>query len=115
MGLQSQEELGTYVDFYFLPVDISEDFGGKSCFNLKSGSSSDHGIESNDFWCSGCALASRSGHSRFDLTDVRSLMGSHGCGGLYNCPVMCPDTVILGPEEPAGLAHPLLGLHILRF
>ena len=47
--------------------------------------------------------------------DVRSLMDSHGCGGLYICPVMCPDTVILGPEEPADLAHPLPGLLILWF
>lgn len=29
MGLQSQEELGTCVDLYFLPVEISEDLGGK--------------------------------------------------------------------------------------
>lgn len=34
MGLQSQEELGTCVDFYFLLVEIREDFGGQSCFNL---------------------------------------------------------------------------------
>lgn len=34
MGLQSQEELGTCVDIYFLLVEIREDFGGQSCFNL---------------------------------------------------------------------------------
>lgn len=33
-GLQSQEELGTCVDFYFLPLEVREDFGGQSCFNL---------------------------------------------------------------------------------
>lgn len=34
VGLQSQEELSTCVDFCFLLVEIREDFGGQSCFNL---------------------------------------------------------------------------------
>lgn len=30
-----------------------------------------------------------------------------GCTGLYNCFVMPPDTVILGPEKPASLTYPM--------
>lgn len=113
VGLQSQEELGTYVDFYFLSAEIREDLGGKTtstsiwllsrlhewkqlilvlrvCFSIQ--------VRPEQVWPNGC-----------------SLVGSYGCRGLYSCPVKPPDIVILDPEEPADLANPMPGLLILSF